>query len=56
MIDGNLEAAAEFFDAAQGHNRTQVLLQRGMTKYMLGNYEVASEQLERDVNAMENKT
>ena len=55
MMGGDLSAAAQCFDAAQGHNRTQVLLQRGMTEYMLGNYKKASEQLERDVNAMENR-
>ena len=55
MISGDLNKALECFDAAQEHNKTQVLLQRGITLYILGKYGEAAHQFELDVRAMENR-
>lgn len=55
MIDGDLNKALDCFDAARGANGTQVLLQRGMTLFFLGNYEEAASQFKHDVKCMENK-
>ena len=55
MIDGDLNKALDSFDAAKNANGTQLLLQRGMTLFLLEEYENAASQFAEDVNLMENK-
>ena len=55
MIDRDLNKALEYFNAAKSANSTQILLQRGMTLFFIGNYEEAAIQFEQDVESMENR-
>ena len=55
MMDGDLNQALVCFDDAKNANTTQLLIQRGMTQFLLGNYEEAASQFKQDVDYMENK-
>lgn len=55
MMDGDLNQALDCFDDAKNANTTQLLIQRGMTQFLLGNYEEAASQFKQDVDYMENK-
>ena len=55
LLRHDLPGALAHFDAAALQNSSQPLVQRGISLYLMGRYEEAAEQLQRDVDKLERR-